>query len=74
MLGGDTTQKGLAYQKAAKSIREAPKPIKSKDDARNLVGVGRCVCWCIAAFATRLLWLCRYCFLAAVTPPCICLM
>ncbi len=43
MLHGDTTQKGIAYQKAAKSVREAPKPIKSKDEAQKLVGVGRCV-------------------------------
>lgn len=51
VIGGDSVQKGLSYQKAAKSIREHPKPIKSKDEAKKLVGVGRCVfvCLCIGS-------------------------
>lgn len=43
VLHADATQKGLSYQKAAKSVREAPQPIKSKEDARKLIGIGKWV-------------------------------
>lgn len=43
VLHGDTLQKGLSYQKAGKSVREATQPIQSKDAAKKLPGVGKSV-------------------------------
>lgn len=43
VLHGDAIQKGLTYQKAAKSVREATQPIQSKDAAKKLPGVGKSV-------------------------------
>lgn len=43
VLHGDAIQKGLSYQKAAKSVREAKQPITSKDVALKLTGVGKSV-------------------------------
>lgn len=43
VLHGDAIQKGLSYQKAAKSVREAKQPITSKDVAIKLTGVGKSV-------------------------------
>jgi DNA polymerase/3'-5' exonuclease PolX len=53
VLHGDTLQKGLSYQKAAKSVREAKQPIQSKEAAKKLAGVGKSVGDKIDEFVTK---------------------
>jgi DNA polymerase beta len=52
VLHGDAIQKGLTYQKAGKSVREAKQPIQSKDAATKLPGVGKSIGDKISEFNT----------------------